>query len=121
MKKLTRVGSVAFSPDGKVLASGGYNGVIILWDRQNSVCLRTFCPLSYLSGIDPNGVPIATLGIAPSVPILFLGKHIFIKDDLVKLLPRAFRFLLRWELVWMSRIDKADQHPDYAHQDHNRS
>jgi WD40 repeat protein len=35
------VRSVAFSSDGKTLASGSYDGTIKLWDRQTGACLHT--------------------------------------------------------------------------------
>jgi WD40 repeat protein len=34
------VSSVAFSPDGTILASSGYDGIINLWDSQTYTCLR---------------------------------------------------------------------------------
>jgi WD40 repeat protein len=33
--------SVAFSPDGKAVASGSYDGAIKLWDMKTGVCLLT--------------------------------------------------------------------------------
>ncbi len=36
------VNSVAFSPDGKYIASGGGNDVIKLWDVETGTCVNTF-------------------------------------------------------------------------------
>jgi len=35
------VWSVAFSPEGKAVVSGSYDGTVKLWDRETGACLRT--------------------------------------------------------------------------------
>ncbi|MDE0314773.1 MAG: DarT ssDNA thymidine ADP-ribosyltransferase family protein [Candidatus Poribacteria bacterium] len=42
IKPTDRQSSIAFSPDGKILASGGGNNEIHLWDVSTGVLLRTF-------------------------------------------------------------------------------
>ena len=48
--------TVAFSPDGKLLASGGSNGMMKLWDPVTGVCVNTLTLPKPYAGMDIRGV-----------------------------------------------------------------
>lgn len=57
------VNAVAYSPDGKILASGGRDGAIALWDAQTGELLRNFKGHSHginAIAFSPDGTQIAT-------------------------------------------------------------
>ena len=61
------VSSVAFSPDGKTLASGSYDGTIILWDVSNP---KSPVQLGALSG---NGNIVVSVAFSPDGKTLASG------------------------------------------------
>jgi WD40 repeat protein len=58
------VETVAFSQDGKLLASGSGDGAIKLWDVKSGVMLRTllgYADTVYSIAFSPDGTKLATL------------------------------------------------------------
>ena len=54
----SRIQTVTFSPDGKILAGGGDDGLVVLWDRNTGHELRSWkCPCKYLHDLafSPDG------------------------------------------------------------------
>jgi WD40 repeat protein len=67
---------VAFSPDGKILATGESNGIIILWDPE------TANPLRQLVAKNPNGLgPVFSLAFTPDGKMLVAGIHTLYDDE----------------------------------------
>ena len=58
------VTSVAFSPDGKILASGGWGGTIKLWDVESGALLKT---------LKSHSKPVSSVSFSPDGKILASG------------------------------------------------
>jgi WD40 repeat protein len=56
-----RVFSVAFSPNGKILATGSRDGTVRLWDPSTGKLANTLCPLQLVSALafSPDGEKLA--------------------------------------------------------------
>ena len=55
---------MAFSPDGRLLASGGYDETVRLWDRATGDCLRTLTAHTAVQAVafSPDGRLLASCG-----------------------------------------------------------
>jgi len=89
------VSAVAFSPDGKTLASASHYGIVKLWDAGSGAVLQTLhadsivCTLSFSDDgthlqTDIETLPISSLSsTSPSVPHQWLSPTIFVKGQWV--------------------------------------
>ena len=50
------ISSIAFSPDGKILASGSCDGTIKFWDVKTGECLKTLIAEGPYEGMNITGV-----------------------------------------------------------------
>jgi WD40 repeat protein len=71
------VETVAFSPDGKLIASGGDDLRIRVWDVESQKTVQTFSDTSAPYGLQfaPNGRQLVSIGVNGTPVVWFLGEH----------------------------------------------
>jgi WD40 repeat protein len=77
------INTLAYSPDGKILATGSYEGNITFWDMTTGVRLNTI----------PTDAAITSLAFSPDGQVLATGSGF--QDNLIRLWSAASGELLR--------------------------
>jgi WD40 repeat protein len=70
--------SAAFSPDGKMLAAGGYDGKVRLWDVETAKLKETLAgpnTMIYDVAFSPDGKTLASTGQDQTVRLWKMGKR----------------------------------------------